>query len=408
MTWTTKRGILTAACIGAALTMLPAHADERPFKVHGFASQGFLQSSGNNYYGESVDGSLDLTELGLNIRYPLSPSLDLAAQVVSRRAGELYDGDPRLDYGFLDYRFQSSSTNVAGIRGGRAKIPIGFFNETRDVPATRPGILLPQSIYVEGLGIRDIYTGADGLLGYWNHFGDRSSWQLDVGVAVPTRLQDETKAAYLRTLAAPGNMNLESGQVARLLYERDGGAIRMAGTLIRVRGAYRPASGGDFFGAGKVPVDSVVLSAEWNREFFTLTGEGTLRSVKTRGFGPNLPDTSVTNGGFYVQATYRPAPGWETFLRYDTHWDDLDDRSGRKQSAAFSALPGIERAPHRFFQRQWTLGAGWQVTPNWLLRAEWHHIHGTALTPLPDNPDFDQGGGTPRWDLFALQASFTF
>ena len=394
--------------LGGLLAMMPLYGNDQPLSVHGFASQGFLKSSHNNYFGESTDGSFDLTELGLNARYTLTPSLDVAAQVVSRRAGELYDGDPRLDYGFIDYRFRSSVSEVAGVRAGRVKVPIGFFNETRDVPAARPGILLPQSVYVDGLGIRDVYLGTDGVLGYWSRFAEHANWQLDVGIAAPTTLEDQTKVAYLGTLNAPGDMELASAQVVRVLYELGGGEVRMAGTFFRVRGEYEPDSAGDPFGPGRVPIDSLVLSAEWNREYLSVTGEATVRSSRTRGFGTILPDTSVTNGGYYLQATLRPAPGWETFLRYDTHWNDFDDRSGQKQSAAFSALPGIDRAPHRFFQRQWTLGAGWQVTSNWLLRAEWHHIHGTALTPLPDNPDFDQGGGTPRWDLFALQASFTF
>jgi hypothetical protein len=400
-------GSAAFVALSGLLAMTPLYGNDQLLSVHGFASQGFLKSSHNNYFGESTDGSFDLTELGLNARYTVMPSLDVAAQVVSRRAGELYDGDPRLDYAFFDYRFRSTGSGVAGVRAGRVKVPFGFYNETRDVPATRPGILLPQSIYIDGLGIRDFYTGADGILGYWNHFSGRSSWQIDLGVAVPTTIQNETKAAFLRTLATPGDMELESGQVARLLYERDGGSLRLAGTLTRVRSTYSPGSG-DPFGPGSIPINSLVLSAELNQEQLSITAEATVRAIETRGFGPALPDTSLNEGGYYVQATYRPVPGWETFLRYDTHWNDLDDRSGRKQSAAFSALPGIDRAPHRFFQRQWTLGAGWQVTSNWLLRAEWHHIHGTALTPLPDNPEFDQGGGTPRWDLLALQASFTF
>jgi hypothetical protein len=154
-------------------------------------------------------------------------------------------------------------------------------------------------------------------------------------------------------------------------------------------------------------VDALVLSGEWNRERYSLTAEGVMRELHTRDYGI-VDDREVTEAGFYVQGTWRPRWDWSVFLRYDRHWDDLDDRNGRRQSALFDTLPNVDRAPHRFFQHQWTLGAGWQPDPAWLLRAEWHHIHGTALTPALDNPAFDDKGGRARWDLFAFQVSYMF
>ncbi|MCG5536206.1 OprO/OprP family phosphate-selective porin [Ectothiorhodospira mobilis] len=399
---TLAKGFLGCALI---LSAAPLGAGEGPLSVHGFVSQGYLQSSHNNYYGESTRGSWDLTELGVNARYSVRPALSLAAQVVSRRAGEMYDGDPRLDYGFADLRYLDGTT-LAGVRIGRSKIPIGFFNETRDVAATRPGILLPQSIYVEGLGIRDFYTGVDGINAYWQWLRDHGSLQLDLGVAVPADLQDETKAAFLRLPRARGDLELDEGQNLRLLYEDAGGRLRLAATYSRVRTRYRPGVE-DSLGAGRTDVDALVLSGEWNRERYSLTAEGVMRELHTRDYGI-VDDREVTEAGFYVQGTWRPRWDWSVFLRYDRHWDDLDDRDGRRQSALFDTLPNVDRAPHRFFQHQWTLGADWQPDPAWLLRAEWHHIHGTALTPALDNPAFDDKGGRARWDLFALQVSYMF
>jgi inorganic pyrophosphatase len=53
----------------------------------------------------------------------------------------------RLDYGFVDRTLLADGDDQVGLRLGKIKNPIGFFNTTRDVAHTRPGIIMPQSIY---------------------------------------------------------------------------------------------------------------------------------------------------------------------------------------------------------------------------------------------------------------------
>ena len=79
---------------------------------------------------------------------PLS-NLQFSVQGLSRTAGEGSPGNIRLDYGFIDYTFSNQENSQFGIRLGRMKNPLGFYNDTRDVPFTRPSILLPQSIYFD-------------------------------------------------------------------------------------------------------------------------------------------------------------------------------------------------------------------------------------------------------------------
>lgn len=68
--------------------------------------------------------------------------------MLSRRAGEGNTGTPRLDYGFLDYRLFSQEVNQVWYTRWPVEESI-FYNDTRDVAFTRPGILLPQSIYFD-------------------------------------------------------------------------------------------------------------------------------------------------------------------------------------------------------------------------------------------------------------------
>lgn len=407
------------ACLTISIGMLaPVQAvagGESSLNFHGFISQGLLYSNHNNYYGESTEVSNELTEVGVNLRYAPAAATVLAGQIVTRRAGELYDGEPRVDYAFLEHSLYESHKGRLGVRVGRDKIPIGFFNETRDVPVTRPGILLPQSIYVEGLGIRDFYIGVDGGSLFWDWYANHGMVQLDFGVGLPADMEAETQNAFLGS-GHPGDMQMTSGQNIRLLYEHHGGIWRLAATYSRVRTEYDaayppPTKPGDpmDIGDGEVAVDAFVLSAERNWENLRLTAEGVLRNITPDGFVSPLLQDNVTEAGYYLQSTYRLPRGWEVFLRYDSHWSDISDRDGTERAAELSELPtGPDPEPHRFFQHQWTAGVGWEVTPDWLLRAEWHRIHGTALTPAPGNPQFNEGGGASRWNLFALQASYQF
>ena len=50
-----------------------------------------------------------------------------------RDAGISDDGSARLDYALADYRLLSEATAQAGLRAGKVKNALGFYNETRDV-----------------------------------------------------------------------------------------------------------------------------------------------------------------------------------------------------------------------------------------------------------------------------------
>ncbi|HEY6044421.1 MAG TPA: hypothetical protein VIU43_05945, partial [Nitrosospira sp.] len=132
-------------------------------QIHGFASQSWLKSSDNNVFGKSSSdsGSFDFREIGLNASMRPLNNLQFSVQGISRWAGKGSQGNIRLDYGFIDYTFLSRETGQLGIRLGRMKNPLGFYNDTRDVPFTRPTILLPQSIYFDRT--RKLALAADGM-----------------------------------------------------------------------------------------------------------------------------------------------------------------------------------------------------------------------------------------------------
>ncbi|HNI72525.1 MAG TPA: hypothetical protein PLX65_03220, partial [Accumulibacter sp.] len=119
-------------------------------QLHGFLMQSLVSTSDNNFLGKTDDRlGTDFREFGINSSWRLTSELQLSAGMLSHRAGGTDHGHLRLDYGLADWTTHSSESGRAGIRLGRVKAAYGLYNTTRDVPFTRPGIILPQSIYFE-------------------------------------------------------------------------------------------------------------------------------------------------------------------------------------------------------------------------------------------------------------------
>lgn len=85
----------------------------------------------------------------------------LSGQALYRRAGESDQGGLRVDHAQADWRFYQTENSLLGLKFGKFKLPHGLDNETRDVSFTRPGILLPQSVYIDNS--RDLLLAAPGV-----------------------------------------------------------------------------------------------------------------------------------------------------------------------------------------------------------------------------------------------------
>ncbi len=132
--------------------------DRGDVDIHGFVSQGYLRSSDNNYLGNSKDGSFEFNEIGISFSALLTDDLRFGAQLISKDLGEYGNNDLAVDWAFLDY----SVKDWLGFRAGKIKTPYGLYNRKRDADMLRTSVLMPQSVYHEGL--RDLvfsFYGAD-------------------------------------------------------------------------------------------------------------------------------------------------------------------------------------------------------------------------------------------------------
>ncbi len=371
------------------------------WQMHGFLSQGYLVSTGNNLFGNSRhNGSLDFTEVGANLSLRPWNKLLVSAQGLFRQAGASDQEGVRLDYALLDYYFPLGETATLGVRLGRVKNPFGLYNETRDVVWTRPGVLLPQSVYFDALALRQPMLSSDGGLLYGRYvFGDHSL-SAEFLVAEP---RDDTGGAAEFLTGIPGVKGELSGRpmwIGRAAYEWQEGRVRLMFSIVDLDRDFRSLTQGVRSGSFKTLYP--LASLQYNAERWTLTAEYGRVLTEREGFTPGGITMTNTTESFYLQGQYRLNPKLSLLARYDVFFANLGDRDGEKTAK----LTGLPR--HRFFARDLTLGARWEVASNLLLVGEYHFVDGTAWLAEKDNPRLKAGGGDRFWHVFTLMVSLRF
>lgn len=364
-------------------------------QIHGFFSQGLTHTSDNNFFGESDDNvSFDFREIGLNGSWRIIPELQLAVQVVYRDAGLTDEDGIRVDYGLADYSFFSSESTLLGIRAGRVPTPYGFYNDTRDVASTRPGIILPQSIYFDVN--RNFALSADGGYFYGEHRTDFGEFFLHAGIVNPRTTDPDFKNVVVGS--DPGKFKGDTTFVTRLNYEWQSGRVRLGISYADFNADYVPEPGRSIFLPGSFKLNPLVFSAQYNAENWSVTAEYLIRKFQFNDFG--FPDSETTGDAFYVQGAYRFNQYIEGMVRYDQLIWDWDDRDGEK----FAAATG--RKAFSRFAKDWTVGLRFTIIPKLLVSAEYHHVNGTGWLSGLENPDPDKT--KKYWNLYMMMISYDF
>ncbi|MGH8585681.1 MAG: hypothetical protein ACREWE_05700 [Gammaproteobacteria bacterium] len=416
---TTPRGIarVLETVTGLLIGLAPlAHAIDlgfRDFQMHGFLSQGYTYTSANNLFGNSQgDGSLEFHELGLNVLgHPLS-NLLFAVQGLYRDTGGSDEGDFRLDYANLDLSLPVRDDLTFGIRGGRVKNPFALYNEARDAIWTRPSVLLPQSVYLDALGLRSASLSSDGGILYGRYaFGDHA---LTAEFLVSDPNVNSVVDFLARVPKKAGSLSGRPLFLGRAGYEWQEGRFRLLFTAVDLDQDFEPSAPGPFL-PGNVELFAPVVSAQVNLEEWSFTAEYVRRGVRRTGIFPVLPPDPVfrelvldnTDENYYVQVQYRFAPEWTAIARYDALFANADDHDG----SASARATGLPR--HRFYAKDLTFGLRWEFLKDWLVAAEYHNVDGTAWLSPVDNPGIDDPArarevSDGHWDLFTLMFSYRF
>ncbi|MBS2025007.1 MAG: hypothetical protein JST92_21620 [Deltaproteobacteria bacterium] len=332
----------------AALSQL-AHFVE----IHGFASQGFIKTTGTNYLVQnSKRGSFEFNEIGFNLTKDLTDRLRVGMQIFARSVGSVGTYTPKFDWFYLDYHFQ----DWLGFRAGRTKLPFGLYNEVYDIDSARVPVLLPQSIYP--LLNRDTLLAQTGLEAYgYVRIGPLG--------AIDYRLYGGT--FYFPTPSAPGATLLQYDVPyiigGRVMWETPLEGLRMGGSLQAARidadytvvgagGAVIPVSLQFPYLIGVVSVEYIahdlLLAAEWGRW---------RADIETN----IAPATRTVNERAYALAQYRVLPWLTPAVYYSVFVPNIDHREGTE---------------HHQYDLAATLR--FDFNAHWLLKLEGHYLQGTG------------------------------
>jgi len=336
--------------------------------VHGFASQGFLVTTGNEYLvTESKKGSFQLSEVGLNFSKDLTDRLRFGTQFFAQNFGGAGNYTPKVDWFYLDYRVR----DWLGLRAGRLKIPYGFYNEANDIDSARVAILLPQSVYpLQARNFLFAQTGAE-IYGFvrlpgagaieYRVFG--GTIFIDPNLVIPVGSPVQLK------------FNVPYALGARLLWETPVQGLRLAGSVFALRLDTVAFLGMGMSATLKDDASLWSASAEYAFSTLTLTAEYTRsRSNQVSVLPGNTFD--ITADGGYVMLTWLAARWLQPGAYYSLYFPDISNRHGPAQR-----------------QQDATLTLRFDINSHWLVKVEGHYMEGTAglvnalrINPPPVNP----------------------
>ncbi len=142
--------------------------------IHGFLSQAYARSNGNQIVGITEDGTADYRAAALQIRADITDKDAFVIQLSHERLGVSPAMDLKRDVE-LDWIFYQRIFGESAVKIGRVQIPFGMYNEVRDVGTILPFFRPSLDFYGEGTFNTET---VDGIV-LSHTFGPWGSWSLD-------------------------------------------------------------------------------------------------------------------------------------------------------------------------------------------------------------------------------------
>jgi len=356
--------------------------DLENLQIHGFATQGFLFSSNNNYLSmKSSTGSLQWTEGAISVSDPVTDNLRVGIQLHMYQVGRFGGPNVNVDWASGDYKFNER----LGFRAGKIKTPLGLFNDSQDVDSLFLWILLPQAMYaVDNKGFNLSELGGEmygalslgnrgGSLQYRGHAGNSTldsnggyAEQLaGLGLVFQAPPGGETFGGDLRWIAPWRGLTVGSSALSQTL---DGtaptGTLHMAPSLTLAQYAQ--------WGKGKLYVAG---------EYWRTPASPVLT------MGPATIPLPLDQRSWYVMASYRLSEKLQLGSYYSHYVNKAMD----------TALP-------ENYSKDFVLSGRYNFNPYFYGKVEGHFLHGTALGYYAStNP----GGLKPDSNLLAARIGFS-
>lgn len=380
--------------IGLAMSPYILAQHDRDIRVHGFVSQGFVNSHGHDYLVEdSQDGSFEFTEMALNIFAKPIPKLSVGLQVFARDLGEEGNNEPIIDWAVADYRWRDS----LGLRLGKIKAPIGFYNKGRDADLLRPSVFLPQGVYSEDF--RDITLAYQGF-GLYGNLGDGAlDYEVYLGA---TNLPEDIRLIQnlFREFNVPlhhPDLDIERLYGFALRWNTPLDGLSLGTSIVRAKGNLED---------GELPirlefndVEINTFSLEYMRGDFVFSAEYSEIEFPVENVSPIPlpPFPRFGPMGYYCQVSWQAREKLQLSYQYDVSYDSKDDKDG---------LAFVERGLPDFlgWQKDHMLAIRYDVNTHFILKLEGRAISGADRAII----DFTDPDREENWSFYAAKASFHF
>jgi len=353
--------------------------------VHGFVSQGYLNTTGNTFIEQSEDGTFAYNEIGINIGSQVTDQLRIGAQIFAYELGDYGNNTLIVDWAYADYRH----SDALGLRLGRYKLPLGMYGEMLDLDLAFTAVLMPQAVY--DARYRELYGGLNGAQMYGIlplGAGGNLEYQAFVGTM---NIENDGYLADQFTQGPNALSNVESIEIGTTY----GATLNWRPPLPGLRLHFSSLISNDLDVSGNVSVavpnppltftfdlpttshvknfSIISFGSEYSADRLTLAAE---YRVQQGSLDIEINSTSVGGGivranqdihsdGGYLLAAYRLNDAWEIGSYYGIYFSDRNDRDGDRYAGT-----GTDRA--RAWQRDLALTVRWDVNPSWIVKLEGH------------------------------------
>jgi len=385
---------------------------DRQVQIHGFASQGFVHTTNNNWLTmKTSEGSFAFTDFGANVSMQVTDRLRIGAQVYDHNIGNLGEWHPFLDWAFADYRFKP----WLSFRGGKVKTVIGLYNDTQDYEFLNTFALLPQSVYPLDMHDANIaHMGGDlygdvllgrraGTLSYTVYGGDRRDSYYS---GYPYALRKTVVPIDLTSNGGPqygGDLRWHTPLLALLV-----GMSRMnqhdegTGTFVPF---WNPA-------AGTIPYWEYTKQC-WLNQFYGQYSKSALHLAseyrRTYIDSVVLNDTSeaqVDVRGWYVSGSYRVAKRLQLGSYYSRY--AMTTRYGGILGMVYPPRADTSRPENHIYDKVVT--ARIDLNRLWNVKLEGHFMDGYGDGPYPDGfyPGDNPAGFKSNTNALVVRTGFNF
>jgi hypothetical protein len=329
--------------------------------IHGYFTQGYAAAHSLPIYGIPTDGTSDYRAAAVQLRYALSDQDNFVFQVSNRRLGTNLLSELEEDLE-LQWAFYQRRLGKASVRVGKVPLPMGFYNETRNVGTLMPFYRAPSTVYPEGVGTFD---GANA-----NYRFMTRGWELETGVNAGAFT---SKFAFDDPELGPNLVTSRSDW-----YYSGTAVLNTPIPGIRMGSSYQRFKEDSFFAPGEKTITTLnTYSLDANYGRFVARSE--LIDIN---FGP------ATSRAYYVQSGALLVPRVSLNTQYERSRFSMDTPFGLWEQTMLE---------------DYGLGINYSVSPNVVLKVEAHDVKGYSFD---SGVDMFGPGGKGKYLISSLSVSF--